>query len=269
MTNDLVLARLRAANPAPHAAAEENEILFKAIVASAGDARLRRPPRVHARRRWQFAAVAACALVVAVATAWAASADVRQLFTSNPAGGGTPGNPPTGLWHQVAIPSTIRLAGAISIPGAGKLELWVAVTKQHGWCGAIRLPDGGWAGTKEATGAGGTAPGCYPSRAAANAASDPPVYVISGFDYYDIAVDARGDGGRYWHVLYGVTELDKPVARVVDTVSGRDAAILSERFFALAVADDEPEAALPTRLWHLVAYDAAGDVVADADKPLR
>jgi hypothetical protein len=219
------------------------------------------------RRRWQLAAIAASALAFGVAAAWAAGTDVRALFAMNPAGGGTPDQPATGLWRQVAIPATIRRAGVLTIPHVGALELWVAETKQHGWCGAIRLPDDKWAGTKESSG-GGTAPGCYPSRAQVNAASNPPVYVISGFDYYEIEVDAREAGGTFWRVIYGVTELDKPPMRVVDTVSGRDAAILSGRVFAFAVADLHPEAPSPTPLSHLVAYDAKGHVIADADKPL-
>ncbi|MDX6512594.1 MAG: hypothetical protein QOE36_2098 [Gaiellaceae bacterium] len=265
MTNDLALERLRAANPA-RTGAQENEALFEAIVSTPGDPRLLDAPRRAVRRRWQLAAVAASALIIGVAAAWAAGTDVRQIFDSNPAGGGSPGHPPTGLWHQVAIPSTIHRAGMLSIPHFGRLELWFAETKQHGWCSAIRLPDGNWAGTKGTS--GGTAPGCYPSRTTVNEASGTPVFVISGIDYYEIEVDARHDGGSFWRVVYGVTELPEDPARVVDTVSGRDAEVLSGRFFALAIADEHPDRPSPTPLWHLVAYDAGGNVIADAAKPL-
>ena len=268
MRNGTAFDRLRKANPV-RPIGQQHDALFNAIVAGAGDPRLshlnRTRPRL--RRRWQLAAIATSALALGVTAAWAAGTDVRELFASNPAGGGTHDQPVTGLWRQVAIPATIKQAGVMTLPRVGRLELWFAETKQHGWCAAIRLPDGKWAGTKDASG-GGTAPGCYPSRAQVNADSDPPVYVISGFDYHEIEVDARNDGGRFWRIVYGVTELDQPPARVVDTVSGRDAAILSGRVFALALADDHPEVPSPTPLSHLVAYDAKGNVIADADKPL-
>jgi hypothetical protein len=268
MKNDPALERLREANPV-QLVHEAHDALFRTIVGGAGDSRLSRKstPRSRPRRRWQLAAVAVSALVVGVAAAWAAGTDVRALFASNPAGGGTPDQPATGLWRQVAIPATIRRAGVMTIPHVGMLELWFAETEQRGWCAAIRLPHGNWAGTKEASG-GGTAPGCYPSRAQVNAASDPPVFVITGLDYYEINVDARDAGGKFWRVLYGVTELKQPPARVVDTISGREADILSGRVFALAIADGHPEVPSLTPLSHLVAYDAKGNVIADADKPL-
>jgi hypothetical protein len=268
MSSETAFERLRAANPI-RPEREHDEALFRAIVAGASDSRLSRATRSRPRRRryWQLAAVAASALVVGVAAAWAAGTDVRDLFAFNPAGGGTPEQPTTGLWHQVVVPATVKEAGAITIPHFGRLELWYAETEQHGWCTAIRLPDGDWAGTKGASG-GGTAPGCYPSRAQTNAASGTPVYVITGLDYYESDVDARDDGGRFWRVVYGVTERAKPAARVVDTVSGRDVDVLNGRFFAIAVPDAHPEVGSPTPLTHLVAYDANGKVIADAVKPL-
>ena len=266
MTNDLALERLRAANPAI-AEAAENEALFDSIVSGPGDARLRGKQRGGRTRRWQLVAVVASALVVGVAAAWAAgSGDLQQIFASNPAGGGTPGHPPTGIWRQVAIPSTIERVGVMSIPRYGHVELWSAETEQHGWCSALRLPNGDWAGMKGTT--GGTAPGCYPSRAQTNEAGAEPVYVITGFDYYETTVDARAAGGRFWRIVYGVTEFAKPAARIVDTVSGREATITRGRFFGLLVPDDDPGAASPKPLYHLLAYDASGKVIADSDKPL-
>jgi hypothetical protein len=268
MRNETALERLRDANPIRPQQGHD-EALFHTIIAGVGDSRLSTTirPRPRRRRRWQLAAVAASALVVGVATAWAAGTDVRDLFAFNPAGGGTPEQPTTGLWHQVAIPSTVRQAGVMTIPHVGRLRFWYAETEQHGWCTAIRMQGGEWAGTKGASG-GSTAPGCYPSRTQTNAASGTPVYVITGLDYYESDLDARDEGGRFWRVIYGVTEQARPAARVVDTVSGRDVDVLSGRFFAIAVADDHPGVASPTPLTHLVAYDANGKVIADASKPL-
>jgi hypothetical protein len=265
MSYDLAFERLRAADPAPVEAAEAEE-LFDAIVSQPADPRLRRKRR-RATRRWQFVAVAAAALVVGVAAAWAAgSGDLRSIFASNPAGGGTPGHPPTGLWRQVAIPSTIQRVGVLSVPKLGDVELWTAETEQHGWCSALRLPDGTWSGMGGTS--GGAAPGCYPSRAATNAASGTPVYVLNGFDYYETTVDARDDGGRFWRIVYGVTELPQPAARIVDTVSGHEVTISKGRFFGLLVPDDHPGSPSPKPLYHLLAYDRSGKVIADSDKPL-
>jgi len=267
MSYDLAFEHLRAADPATVEPVEA-DALFDAIVAQPADPRLRRK-RLRATRRWRFVAAAAAALVVGVAAAWAAgSGDLRTIFAANPAGGGTPGHPPAGLWRQTAIPSTIGRVGVISVPHVGGVELWSAETKEHGWCSALRLPNGNWSGMGGSDG-GGAAPGCYPSRAATNAAAGTPVYVISGFDYYETSVDARDDGGRFWRIVYGVTEFPKPAARIVDTVSAREVTISKGRFFALLVPDDHPGSPSPTPLYHLLAFDASGKVIADSDKPLR
>jgi hypothetical protein len=265
MTNDAT-ARLRAANPS-RSTPSVDEALFNSIVAGPVDPRLRRATASSrpGARRIQIAAIAVLALIIGVGTAWATGRDVLQLFASNPAAG-PDGQSAGGLWHQVAIESTVRRAGIISIPHFGRIELWYAETEQGGWCGALRLPDGAWAGTKGTS--GGTAPGCYPSRTQVNHAGDSPVFVITGFDYYDVEIDARDQGGEFWRVVYGVTEPETPAARVVDTISGRSATILSGRVFAIAFPDDNPEQAAPGRMWHLVAYGPNGKVIADADKAL-
>lgn len=265
MSHDLAFEHLRAADPATVEPVEA-DALFEAIVSQPPDPQLRRK-RPRATRRWHLVAVAAAALVVGVATAWAAgSGDLPSIFASNPAGGGTPGHPPTGLWRQTAIPSTIGRVGAMSIPRYGNVELWSAETEQHGRCSALQLPDGKWSGLN--SGSGGAAPGCYPSRAATNAAAGTPVYVINGFDYYETTVDARDHGGRFWRIVYGVTEFAKPAARIVDTVSGREVTISKGRFFALLVPDDNPGSPSPKPLYHFVAYDANGRAIADSAKPL-
>jgi hypothetical protein len=268
MTHDSILERLRAANPS-RTTIVADEALFDSIVAAPIEFRRGGKTATPRRRtrRLQVVVIVAAALAIGVGAAWATGRDVLQLFDSNPAAGDPADQPASGLWHQIAIPSTVRRAGVLSIPHFGQLELWYAETEQHGWCGAFRLPDGSWAGTKGSS--GGTAPGCYPSRTQVNEAGDSPVFVITGFDYYDVDIDARGKGGSYWRVLYGVTEGKVPAARIVDTISGRRAPILSGKVFAIAFPEADPEGrGAPTRLWHLVAYDQDGKVIADADNPL-
>lgn len=280
MNNHQLIQRLRDANPAEDVAIPNASELFDAIVASAPAHRVR--PQRRTRRAhvpWKAAALVASFVAVGATTVWAATTatDVLNLFNLNRAGRIAPGEEPIGLWKQVAIPESVQRAGTIPIPSYGTLEFWTADTRQGGWCGAIRLPSGKLAGADvaekqaaqapDAGDAGGAAPGCYPSRAQANEAGD-PVYVLTGFDNYETNIDVRDKGGSFWRVVYGVTELEEPAARIVDTISGRDAAVLDGRFFALAVQDAHPEQPPASPLYHLVAYDAAGKVIADADRAL-
>ena len=104
--------------------------------------------------------------------------------------------------------------------------------------------------------AGGTVPGCFPTREAVNSAGT-PVYVINGFDYQEGLVDARPDGGSLWRIRYGLVSLPAAV-RVADTVSGRAAPVTKGGLFMLAIPDAHPEAATS---FQLVAYDDAGKIV--------
>jgi hypothetical protein len=69
-----------------------------------------------------------------------------QLFENNPE---VAGATPAALWHQTVIASTVRRIKTFTVPEVGPIQYWVASTKQHGICTALRLPDRrrrhGWA----------------------------------------------------------------------------------------------------------------------------
>lgn len=267
MTRDTAtMLRLRRANPAAPDASTD-EALYRSIVSTPGDPRLASispdRPRGHTRR--YRIAIAAAALCVGAGAAWAATGGALQLFRSNPQADGAG---PSSLWSQEVIPESVALAATVPIPAHGPVEFWYGETREGGWCGAIRLPDGTWAGTKGSA-AAGTAAGCYPTREQIN--GDDPVFVITGFDYYEIQVDARKRGGAFWRVYYGVLSLPEPVSRVADGLSGREAEVFEGKAFVLAVPDAQPERAVPLagQALDLVAYDAAGEPVAREHPPRR
>ena len=257
MTYD-VMERLRGANPAG-ADTQIDGSLFDAILATPGDERLRPTgPRRRRRRRGLHVGIAVAALAVGVGAAWAAAGGALELFQENPQGRDAG---PSSLWDQDVVPSSVVRAAVLPIPRYGNVEFWYADAKQGGWCGAIRLPNGTSAGTKE-SGSGGTAPGCYPTREQTNTVD--PVFVINGFDYYEDQVDARGRGGSFWRIYYGILSTGTPVAAVVDRITGRRAVVQAGKRFAIAVPDPQPESDVPSPSYalDLVAYDAAGKVVA-------
>jgi hypothetical protein len=201
------------------------------------------------------------ALVVGVGAAWAAGAITPlSIFESNPQQSGhdaTPGSP----WDQQVVAASVVEAAQVEIPGVGTVGFWYGRAKEGGWCGALQLPSGAWVGTgKESVDAGGTVPGCFPTRETINGASGKPVYVINGFDYTEGDIDARADGGSFWRIRYG--KITVPGAtKVVDTVSGRNANVVRGNLFLLAVPDANPMDS--DNGVHLVAYDAAAKVVGD------
>lgn len=259
MNADETMTRLRDANPAT-ASTSTDEELFAAIVATPGDPRLRDDVRRPPRRGWSRIAVVVAALTLGVGAAWAATGGALELFQTNPQSDGAA---PESLWDQDVIPASVVRAAVLPIPQYGDLEFWYGDAEQGGWCGAIRLPNGQWAATKE-SGVGGTAPGCYPTREQTN--GDDPIFVINGFDYYEVQIDARAEGGSFWRVYYGILATEKPVAAVVDRISGRRAQVHRGERFAIAVPDSQPERTVPlagnTYAVDLVAYDADGEVIA-------
>jgi hypothetical protein len=48
-------------------------------------------------------------------------------------------------YKENVIPSSVRAIAKRAVPGVGAVQFWVGVTKQHGYCTALRLPGGTWA----------------------------------------------------------------------------------------------------------------------------
>lgn len=215
--------------------------------------RPRSPHTQRRRRRPLRLAVAAFALVaVCAGGAWAGGVvSPLSLFEANPSyDAADPGN---ALWNQHVLPSSVVDVADIDVPKAGPVSVWLARSKEGGWCGALRLPDGSWAAAPGSS-VGGTVPGCYPTREQVNAHD--PVYVIDGFDYVEDQVDARSHGGSFWRIEFGLVRIPDAV-RVVDTVSGRSAPVVRDEFFALALPFPDG-LTMPMRL---IAVDADGNRV--------
>ena len=267
MTSEPIIQRVRSANPAA-ATAVENAALLDAIVATPPDARLTQDAHARTRRRrsrrtWMLA----CGAVLSIggATAWATGApSALGLFQSASNGFELPSSP----WHQEVIPGSVHKATSTTIPDAGEAELWFATSRQGGYCTAIRLPDGRWAGAMKGgrlqspLDGGGTAPGCQPTRQQVNDATpDSPIFVINGFDYNEVIVNAPGPGRDVWRLTYGVVDGERTPVRVVDRVSGRSAPVAEGHLFALAIHDPDPTRPKENGR-RLVALDAHGRVVA-------
>jgi hypothetical protein len=217
-------------------------------------------PSSRARRTksLQLVAAAVAALVVGVGVAWASGvlSPLAIFQNSIQQQGAAPGSP----WDQRVVPASVVKAATVEIPKIGAVDFWYGRSQQGGWCGALRLPSGAWIGTgDDSIDAGGTAPGCFPTRQTVNDSATTPVYVIDGFDFEEGDVDARAHGGSFWRIRYGVIRIPGAV-RVAETISGRSAPIVRGDLFALALPDENPETPMKV---HIVAYDAGGQIVGD------
>jgi hypothetical protein len=243
MRTEAAFAVLRTANPVPATFADDRE-LFARITAESGDQRLssaaRRSWRRHLRRGW---VVAAATLITACGAAGAAlvinksalrrlprnadvltSASPREIFRLD--------YQSPYVWRQPGVLlNTVREVTAVSVPGFGTLHYWIADSRKHWLCGAMRLPDGSWVGAFNKYDIGGAVPGCSapgPSTALFG-------WAILGTTIYVHHIHA-------WNLVYGrVSPAGHPV-EVRDELSGRTARIVAGRYFAIA---------LPARSCHL------------------
>lgn len=179
-----------------------------------------------------------------------------ELFQRNPAvvGPASASQPP-----ETVIASTVRELGTFTVSGVGRIQYWVADTRQKGVCGALRLPDGEWAGLGDGGHDGGQFPACYATRAQTGAG----VLIIDGFDYLQTTLPSHN--GQRWYILYGAVSGNRAPARVLDTFSNRSASLVRDHYFAIAlhpVGNDWGDDV------HLVAFDAAGRRIATQGKPL-
>ena len=267
MNEEHLMRRLRAADPAPVTNHPADQALWSSIVSAPGDPRLvenQRPQRWRGLgTRRLLLGIVVFALVAGGGTAGVVSSGLfrhdrpAQLFRENPVARDLPAG--SALWHQTVLPRTVTRAETISIAGVGRLQLWVASSRQHGVCSAIRLPNGDWAGLGVSRmDEGGSVPGCHPTRQQINR-SGSPVYAIDGFDYQETLV--RGHDGRSWRIEYGTINPPHGRARRVrDALSGITASVADGRWFAIVFPIHHPQA-MPH--WRLEALSATGHVIAE------
>lgn len=179
-----------------------------------------------------------------------------ELFRHNP---GAISPIPTTQWPETVIPSTVRELGTFAVAGVGRIQYWVADTRQHGICGALRLSDGSWAGLGNGGREGGQFRACYPTRQQAGAGA----LIIDGFDYLQTTVPS--DNGQRWYIIYGAVSVNQTPVRVLDAVSKRNASLVRDHYFAIAlhpVGNDYGDTI------HLEAFDAAGQRIANQGQAL-
>lgn len=168
-------------------------------------------------------------------------------------------------FKETVIPPSVRMIATPTVPGVGAVQFWAADTEQHGYCVALRLPDGSWAGLKDFKQVGGSFPGgCRPTRAQVGAGA----LILSGFDYTDAEV--LTNSGQELVLLYGQIVAPGDPTEVRDDASGATSPVIDGKYFMLitypvhdkdggtSIADDT----------HLVALNAAGNVIADEHQPL-
>jgi hypothetical protein len=264
MSSDWLLDRIRAANPAPLTTITDDE-LFARIVATPGDARLAARRR-RRRRRIGARGVALIAAAVVLSAAGGTGAvellthvSPKVLFEANPAGnfGRLPGRKPV---RQVVNPQTVRRAATFTVPGVGKFEYWIALSKPSGWlCDAIRQPDGTWADLDgDRYQLGGPVPGC----------GTLPWHDMHGFAYDQSSLPAPGR--RTWQIVYGYAPATGHPAQIRDKVSGATAPIGDGRYFAIVMPLCQGAACgrISPPGYQLQTIDAAGRVlVTDAYDP--
>jgi hypothetical protein len=182
------------------------------------------------------------------------SPSLRSMGAGFSTGPGAPITP----YPETVIPSTARELGTFALAGVGTIQYWTADTRQHGVCGALRLPDGVWVGLQKHP-VDGSMPGCWPTRNQTGRGA----LIIDGFDYITSGVIGRQ--GQRWLLAYGAVSVPQTTTRVLDIHSGTDAAIVSDNHFVIAlhpVGNDWGD------YLHLKAFDAAGQRIATQGKPL-
>jgi hypothetical protein len=262
MTSDRLLDRVRAANPVPPAPIRD-DALFARIVAGPGDARL-----VASNRRRRRIGTRGLALVIAAVVLCGAGGTVgavqllshdspKALFQADPAVRWSP-DP-----HQQVIPGTVDRATTFTVPGVGRFEYWIAISRPKGWlCSAIRQPDGTWAAlTDDKYQLGGPVPGC----------GTLPWHDAHGFSYYNTSIQHQG---TTWRIVYGYAPTTGHPVTVRDTVHHVTAPIGDGRYFAIVIplCKGRAQCSLPLPRpgagFRLQTLDASGRVlVTDAYDP--
>jgi hypothetical protein len=196
---------------------------------------------------------AATALTAAGGTAGAiqfgvfSHASPEALFKDNPAGQ-FPGNP-----HQTVVPRTVHRATTFTVPGVGRFEYWVALSRKGWLCNAIRQPDGTWAAlVDDKYQLGGPIPGC----------GGWSWHDSAGFAYYPMTVPAPGR--RMWRLVYGYAPTTGHPVAVRDRISGVTVPVGDGRYFAIVIPYCQGRSCnrpAPFAWFQLQTVDASGHVL--------
>jgi hypothetical protein len=269
MSPDRLLDRVRAANPAQTITITDSE-LFARIITGPGDPRLDARPRRRRRIGARGLALLAGAVVLCGAGGTVGAvqllshASPKALFEADPQGQYS--RRPGRIWGgtgQTVIPSTVHRATSFTVPGVGRFQYWIALSRPKGWlCSAIRQPDGTWAAlTDDKYQLGGPVPGC----------GTLPWHDSHGFSYYPSSIQHRG---TTWRIVYGYVPTTGHPVTVRDNVHHVTARIGDGRYFAIVIplCKGRAQCSLPVPRpgsgFQLQTLDASGRVlVTDAYDP--
>lgn len=164
----------------------------------------------------------------AVGTVSLLTASPTTLFRHNPAS--SPGSV-----RETVIPSTVRRITTFTIPGLGSVQYWAAVTRQHGSCQAMRLPNRTWAVLPGTVGdTAGNMPGCGPTRRAEVVAQGNSPYGLTPMSVDEQSISLKNRHGKWFDVYYGVVDANG-ATRVLDPRARRTAPLIDGRYFVLVV----------------------------------
>lgn len=249
--------------PSTHAHRTAAARLQRAIVEEQrpGHSGARRAPRLRSRPAALIAGLAALTGGgVAVAATHVLSLDAltgthaspQQLFRTNPQGG-----------HSRMIPGTARLVQTLRVPGAGRVQFWMADATHDGICLGIRHRNGQWGDlTKRSDGIGsGTVPGCVSSLP----------YYGPGFGWFEAQIGRGFDGGR---LVYGDVPRAGHPTTVRDRRTGATAPVLDGHYFAIVIPPEHGGVVVGSVehrkiyrfTYHLQTLNAAGRVLATAQE---
>jgi len=161
-------------------------------------------------------------------------------------------------YKETVIPSSVRMIAKRTVPGIGAVQAWVGDTEQHGYCTALRLPGGSWAGLKSPQEGGDSIPGCQPTRRQVGWGA----LILSGFDIRD--EPALTHSGRELSLIYGQIVVPGHPTTVRDRYSGASGRVIDGKYFMLI----DRGTAAATGDTDLVATNASGKVVANEQQPL-
>lgn len=147
--------------------------------------------------------------------------------------------PPGAIFRpETVIPASIHERAGATVPNYGKVQFWAATTKQGGFCSAIKLPDGSWAGypmSQHPTDGfyGGTVPGCIDTeqQRSIGQKGQPSVEAPTTLEGFDDEVKART--GKVWEVFFGYVTTQGRAAAVKDPASGLTARVTPAGYYLL------------------------------------
>jgi hypothetical protein len=170
------------------------------------------------------------------------AAQVTAIFRKNPGYPEAHRNlvPPHILFRpETVIAATVHDRDNAAVPNYGTVQFWAATTKQGGFCSAIRLPNGTWAGyplSQHPSGGfyGGSMPNCIDTdqQRSIGENGQPSLEAPTTFEWSEDEVKTRT--GKTWELFFGYVTTQGHATTVKDPTTGRAAAVNRAGYFLLA-----------------------------------